>query len=349
MRYSHGGDIYTYGEVVDFSVNVNPLGMSEHVAEAAKRGIEKAGAYPDCQCRELRKKLARRQGLPEAYYVFGNGAAEIFYTLVLAEKPKQALLPVPAFSEYERALNTVGCRIKYYETERADSFCIDERFLSELNKETDIVFLCSPGNPSGAVIDRGLLLKVIRLCEKFQIRLVVDECFAGLLEEPEKHSVMNETARCPYLTVVRAFTKTFAMPGLRLGYGITSDAGLTEKMEQMRQPWSVSIPAQEAGIAALDEETRVREAGRLISEERSFLEEQMQRLGIEYVPSDANYILMHSGIDLFRELKKHNILIRDCSDYRGLEKGWYRTAVRGRRENQILIQALEKIIKEAGR
>ena len=84
MRYSHGGDIYTYGEVVDFSVNVNPLGMSEYVAEAAKRGIEKAGAYPDCQCRELRKKLARRQGLPEAYYVFGNGAAEIFYTLVLA-------------------------------------------------------------------------------------------------------------------------------------------------------------------------------------------------------------------------------------------------------------------------
>ena len=160
---------------------------------------------------------------------------------------------------------------------------------------------------------------------------------------------MNETARCPYLTVVRAFTKTFAMPGIRLGYGITSDAGLTEKMEQMRQPWSVSVPAQEAGIAALDEEARVREAGRLISEERRFLEEQLQRLGIEYVPSDANYILMHSRIDLFHELKKHNILIRDCSDYRGLGKGWYRTAVRGRRENQILIQALEKIIKEAGR
>ena len=124
---------------------------------------------------------------------------------------------------------------------------------------------------------------------------------------------------------------------------------LPKEMEQMRQPWSVSIPAQEAGIAALDEETRVREAGRLISEERSFLEEQLQRLGIEYVPSDANYILMHSRIDLFHELKKHNILIRDCSDYRGLEKGWYRTAVRRRRENQILVQALEKIIKEAGR
>ena len=120
-------------------------------------------------------------------------------------------------------------------------------------------------------------------------------------------------------------------------------------MEQMRQPWSVSVPAQEAGIAALDEETRVREAGRLISEERSFLEEQLQRLGIEYVPSKANYILMRCGIDLFHELKKHNILIRDCSDYRGLEKGWYRTAVRRRRENQILVQALEKIIKEAGR
>ena len=349
MRYSHGGDIYTYGDLLDFSVNINPLGISEHVAEAAKQSIEKAEAYPDCQCRKLRKKLARRQGLPETYYVFGNGAAEIFYTLVLAEKPEKALLPVPAFSEYERALNTVGCRINYYGTEKEKGFCIDETFLNALNEETDIVFLCSPGNPAGAVTDRKLLLKAAQLCEKFQIRLVVDECFGGLLEEPEAHSVIKETVRYPHLIVVRAFTKTFAMPGLRLGYGVTSDTGLTEKMEQMRQPWSVSIPAQEAGIAALDEETRVREAGRLISEERSFLEEQMQRLGIEYVPSKANYILMRCGIDLFHELKKHNILIRDCSDYRGLGKGWYRTAVRGRRENQILVQALEKTIKEAGR
>lgn len=349
MRYSHGGDIYTYGDMLDFSVNVNPLGMSAQVMEAAKQGIEKAAAYPDFQCRKLRKKLARRQGIPEEYYVFGNGAAEIFYTLVLAEKPKQALLPVPAFSEYERALNTVGCRINYYETKRENAFCIDDNFLSGLNEKTDIVFLCSPGNPAGAIIDRKLLLKAIQLCEQFRIRLVVDECFGGLLEEPEAHSVIKNTVRYPHLIVVRAFTKTFAMPGLRLGYGVTSDTGLTGKMEQMRQPWSVSVPAQEAGIAALDEAAPVREAGRLIFEERRFLEEQLERLKIEYIPSDANYILMYSKIDLFHELKKYNILIRDCSDYRGLTKGWYRTAVRRRKENQVLVQALEKIIKEAGR
>lgn len=349
MRYSHGGDIYTYGDLLDFSVNINPLGISEHVAEAAKQSIEKAEAYPDCQCRKLRKKLARRQGLPETYYVFGNGAAEIFYTLVLAEKPEKALLPVPAFSEYERALNTVGCRINYYGTEKEKGFCIDETFLNALNEETDIVFLCSPGNPAGAVTDRNLLLKTAQLCEKFQIRLVVDECFGGLLEDPEAHSVIKETVRYSHLIVVRAFTKTFAMPGLRLGYGVTSDTGLTEKMEQMRQPWSVSIPAQEAGIAALDEEARVREAARLISEERRFLEEQLERLGIETISSEANYILMYSERDLFHELKKDNILIRDCSDYRGLTKGWYRIAVRKRKENQILIRSLEKIVKEGGR
>lgn len=349
MRYSHGGDIYTYGDLLDFSVNINPLGISEHVAEAAKQSIEKAEAYPDCQCRKLRKKLARRQGLPETYYVFGNGAAEIFYTLVLAEKPEKALLPVPAFSEYERALNTVGCRINYYGTEKEKGFCIDETFLNALNEETDIVFLCSPGNPAGAVTDRKLLLKAAQLCEKFQIRLVVDECFGGLLEEPEAHSVIKETVRYPHLIVVRAFTKTFAMPGLRLGYGVTSDTGLTEKMEQMRQPWSVSIPAQEAGIAALDEEARVREAAGLIAEERRFLEEQLERLGIETISSEANYILMYSEKDLFHELKKDKILIRDCSDYRGLTKGWYRIAVRKRKENQILIRSLEKIVKEGGR
>lgn len=349
MRYSHGGDIYTYGDMLDFSVNVNPLGISEHVTEAAKRGIEQAEAYPDSRCRKLREKLSQRQGLPQEYYVFGNGAAEIFYTLVLAEKPKQAFLPVPAFSEYERALRTVGCRIKYYRTKRENAFCIDEAFLSELNEQIDIVFLCSPGNPAGAVTDRKLLIRAVQLCEKFQIRLVADECFAGLLEEPEKYSIIKETVRYPHLTVVRAFTKTFAMPGLRLGYGITSDRRLAEKVEQMRQPWSVSIPAQEAGIAALDEESMVREAGKLISEERHFLEEHLDRLGMEYIPSDANYILLYSETDLFNEMKKRNILIRDCADYRGLAKGWYRIAVRRRSENQILVRAFEEIMKEAGR
>ena len=116
MQYTHGGDIYTYGEMIDFSVNINPLGPSKKVIEAAKRALLQSAAYPDCKCRKLREKLADRLRVDERMFAFGNGAAELLYTLVLAEKSKKALLPIPSFSEYEQALKTVGCEIKYYQT-----------------------------------------------------------------------------------------------------------------------------------------------------------------------------------------------------------------------------------------
>lgn len=350
MRYSHGGDIYTHENMLDFSVNVNPLGMSAHVEAAAKRGIEHSEAYPDSRCRKLRKKLADSQGLPEEYYIFGNGAAEIFYMLVLAEKPGQVLLPVPAFSEYERALHTVGSKIRYYYTKEENRFCIDEQFPDELNEEQDMIFLCSPGNPAGCMISRDLLYRTAERCEQLQIRLVLDECFVELIRKPDDFSMIGELRRYPHLVIVRAFTKTYAMPGLRLGYGITADIELAEKMERIHQPWSVSIPAQEAGAAALDETVRTEAARLLIAREKQFLEEQLDRMKISYISSDVNYILMRSEKDLFDGLKRRGILIRDCSDYRGLGKGWYRTAVRTHEDNLHLVRALKEITEtEAAR
>ena len=134
MIYEHGGDIYTYNDMLDFSVNVNPLGTPERVIAAAKRGVQSAAVYPDSRCRKLREKLSGKQEVSENNYVFGNGAAELIYTLVLAEKPLKALIPVPAFSEYERALQSVGCEIKYFYTKENNYFCIDNNFLNKLEK-----------------------------------------------------------------------------------------------------------------------------------------------------------------------------------------------------------------------
>ena len=122
MEYGHGGDIYTYRDMLDFSVNVNPFGPSEAVLEAAKRGIDKCCAYPDSQCRALKAALAEKLGVPQEYILPGNGAADLFFSLVTAEKPKKALIPVPAFSEYERALRTADCQIRYYQTEEKENF-----------------------------------------------------------------------------------------------------------------------------------------------------------------------------------------------------------------------------------
>ncbi len=344
MIYGHGGDIYTYQDMLDFSVNVNPLGPPQCVIEAAKRGVEQMAVYPDIRCTGLRKKLAYRQGLPEEYYIFGNGAAELIYTLTLARKPKHALIPVPAFSEYEQALRSVGCDIKYHRTKQEDYFCIHQDFLEELKEDVDIVFLCSPSNPSGHVIDRGLLHEVVNRCERLGILLVLDECFIEFLHTSKEKTMVRETENYRHLFVLRAFTKTYAMPGLRLGYGITSDKELLEKMLRKRQPWSVSVPAQEAGMAALDAVDYVQTARECITRERQYLEKKFRELNIGFIPSDANFILMYTEKDLFEEMRKYRILIRDCGNYRGLQKGWYRVAVRTRQENMLLIKALQDIM-----
>ena len=348
MEYAHGGDIYTYKGMLDFSVNVNPLGPSERVVDAAKRGVERAAEYPDSRCGRLREALAEKKGIPVERFIAGNGAADLFFSLVLAERPRKAVIPVPAFSEYGQALRTVDCSVREYFLKKENNFCMTEDFLNELTPETDITFLCSPSNPAGQVIPGELLRKIADRCEACGIRLVVDECFIDFLTEPAEHTVERMTERYPCLFVVQAFTKIHAVPGLRLGYGITSDTELIERMQQVRQPWSVSIPAQEAGIAALGDEERVRAAREVTCRERARMEKELRECGVEVVPSQANFILMHSPYDLFTHLKDRGILIRDCSNYSGLGKGWYRTAVRRKEENDCLLEAVRQICLEEG-
>lgn len=352
MKYCHGGDIYTYEGMLDFSVNINPLGPSKAVMEAAKRGVEQMAAYPDSRCRKLRKKLSEKLKVSEESILFGNGAAELIYNLVRAERPKRALLPVPSFSEYEQALVSVGCQVEYCHMSRADDFSVTEDLLGALTEEMDLLFLCSPSNPSGKAVEKELLERIALRCEELGIRLVLDECFVEFLPDAKERSMIRETARFPHLFVLRAFTKMHAMAGLRLGYGVTSDENLAEKMERISQPWNVSIPAQEAGMAALDEGEREEKTIRLICSEREKMEEEMRKMGIDFVSSDANFILFKGKDDLFERFVEEGILIRDCSDYVGLKKGWFRTAVRTGEENRIFLEALARIIeteKEDGR
>lgn len=345
MEYGHGGDIYTYKDMLDFSVNVNPFGPSEAVLEAAKRGVDKCCAYPDSQCRDLKAALSEKLGVPEKFILPGNGAAELIFSIVTAEKPKKALIPVPAFSEYEQALRAVNCQPQYHLLEERENFRLTERFLDDLTEDLDMVFLCSPSNPAGQVIPEALLRRIMDRCQKKEIRLVLDECFIEFADREKKFCLETEARDFPWLFAVRAFTKMHAIPGLRLGYGITSDTGLLERMCMARQPWSVSIPAQEAGIAALSEEESLKadKTRALVRAERARMEQELAGLGIRVIPSEANFILMYSNMDLAEGLKEKGILVRDCGNYPGLGKGWYRTAVRLPEENDLLVKALREL------
>lgn len=343
MDYVHGGDIYTYEGMLDFSANINPFGPSRKVKEAVASSAESIGVYPDSRSGKLRKALAEKENIDGEMLVFGNGAADLIFSVVFAERPRKAVLTAPSFSEYAQALKAAGCEIVYHYLKEEEDFQLGEDYLDKLTEDTDLIFLCSPDNPTGQTVEKGLLLQIIQRCKEHRIRLVLDECFYEFQENTKDILSAKEALETKEVFLMRAFTKMYAMPGLRLGYGISSDRDFLERLAYVRQPWSVSVTAQTAGLAALKEPERAEMTRLFVSEERKMMEKELGRIGVRYFPSSANYMLLKSNYDLFERLKEYNILIRDCSNYEGLRKGFYRTAIKGSSENRQLLSALEKI------
>lgn len=344
MEYLHGGDIYTYEGVTDYSVNLNPFGPSERMLAAMQESLAHAGEYPDSRCSALRRALAVDFGIPEDFLIFGNGAAELIFLAAWALKPKKAVLTLPAFTEYRRALLSAGCRcIVDDQLREENNFRLEEGYLELLTDEVDMIILCSPDNPSGGVIPKELLRRIVKKCSEHQIMMVLDECFVEFLDEPEKQTLLQECFETKQLLILRAFTKISAVPGVRIGYAITSNRELLEKMEENRQPWSVSCVAQAAGLAAIGEKDRWEETREFITKERGWLEKQLTQIGVQWFSSEVNYLLLKSPYPLFELLLEQKLLIRDCANYKGLTKGYYRIAVRSRQDNERLIQALARI------
>ena len=144
----HGGDVYGGGITLDFSANTNPLGTPPGVLEAVCRALPRLHRYPDPYCRRLVQAIAGHEQVPASYILCGNGAADLIYRLVHAEKPKRALLISPTFSEYEKALSEAGCEVAFHELNEADNFAVTERILDDISDDTDMLFLCSPNNPT---------------------------------------------------------------------------------------------------------------------------------------------------------------------------------------------------------
>lgn len=354
----HGGDIYTYQGMLDFSANINPLGIPSSVVKAAAQGAAQAASYPDTQCRELRRALAEQEsrGLPQPIrpeqLICGNGAADLIFALALAQKPRQALLLAPGFHEYEQALRAIDCQIQYHYLTEQDGFALNvSRLAAELTPATELLFLCNPNNPTGLALTRQQLRPLLESCRKCGTLLVLDECFNEFLDEPAAYTLKPLLAEFPNLFILKAFTKLYAMPGLRLGYGISADAGLLARLAEVSQPWRVSTPAQLAGLAALQEQEYVRQAQALVRQERQFLRHELSALGLKVYNSLANYIFFRSPdgwpaeFDLAAACRERQILIRDCSNYVGLQPGFYRIAVRTRPENEKLLQALRQIVR----
>lgn len=347
----HGGDWagfeMEYGTPpMDFSSNVSPLGLPESVRRAAAEALWDAERYPDPLCRELRRAIAGAEGVSENWCLCGCGSADLIYRVVLAVRPRRALVTAPAFAEYEAALELVQCDTAHYPLKEETDFALDGGVLNAVTPDTDMVFLCQPNNPTGRSVSRSLLVNLLDRCREVRALLVVDECFCDFLDDPGTYTMKELLGRYENLLILKAFTKLYAMAGLRLGYCLCACAPLVDAMRVAGQPWAVSGPAQAAGLAALRETEYVQTVCALISLERPWLRGELTRLGFRVIPGEANYLLFFSPKPLAESLRRRGILLRDCGNYRGLGSGWYRTAVRTHEENCRLAAALADIMKE---
>lgn len=335
--------------MLDFSASLNPLGMPECVRRAAVQGIEASVHYPDPDCRELRRAIAETQDVKESWCICGNGAADLLDRLMLAMAPKRCMICPPTFAEYERAARNHRCKLLFHYLKEDQGFSLSRRILRTLRPGLDLLILCNPNNPTGEAVSPRLLEEILTLCKKNGTFLLVDESFLDLTEAEYAYPMTKYLENYDNLFLLRSLTKSYAMPGLRLGYLLTSNTALLERMKDCGQPWSVSVPAQYAGAAALREAVDWPRKGRiLVKNEKKRLLSFLGEHSIQTFDSRANYIFFRvPGVtDLRERLLEQDILIRSCASFRGLGKDYYRIAIRTEKENTIFINTFKQLLQE---
>ncbi len=338
----HGGDIYANRVRLDFSANINPAGMPGAVRQAVIDSVGTSAVYPDPHCTALRQAIAEAEGVPADGILCGNGAAELIYSYAYALRsldPSPALLIEPTFCEYELALRAAGIEADRLLLRKEDSFRLTDRILFADLRRYGALFLCSPNNPTGLTVEPWL----IRALAETGVRLFFDFCFLDLTADPERYDIPSLLAEYPNVTVLKAFTKSYAMAGLRLGYVLSSDGDFLGRMAEKAPCWNVSVPAQAAGIAALGCRAWLGESVKSISAERERLAKAFSSLGLTVIPGEANFLLLYADRPVPALLRERGILVRDCADYPGLGPGWFRVAVRTKDENDALIAAVREV------
>ena len=359
----HGGEVWEVmsrtglrrDEIIDFSANVNPLGPSPLALESIKNNLDCIPYYPDSDCNLLREAIAKYLGgISRENVILGNGSTEIIHLFaeVFIERGDSALIPVPTFGEYEKAVRKMGGKPRYIRLSR--NFHIDlESFLNEM-EGAKIIFLCNPNNPTSTLILYDSLLKIVEKAYEEEALVFLDESFIEFVDEKKRFSMVREVEKYPNLFVLRSFTKVFGLAGLRVGYGV-AHSEVASLLLRAKVPWNVNCLAQAAAIAALNDDEYLRRTWRLIKDEKAFLLRELRRIkGFKVFPAHANFILINirdsgfTAAELKERLLKYGILIRDCSSFRGLDEYYIRVAVRTRWENEKFIKSLRDILNSRG-
>jgi len=328
--------------LLDFSSNVNPLGFPSKVRDALNN-ISQVSIYPDPNSSELRVHLEKYTGVLQNQIIVGNGATEIIYNYCAAFlRNQKVLIPIPTFSEYESAAKLNGARLYFFKTMDLNQNLSE--FQNVIEKK-NCIFLCNPNNPTGILIKKSNMLKILESARDKSVMVFLDECFIELVPDSNE-SVVSYLKEFDNLFILRSLTKSFGLAGLRIGYGL-GNKKIIEILQKIKIPWNVSGIAQQSSIKALSDKSHLPKTLNIIKKESKFLINSISKIkGFTCYNSATNFILIKSNIksnQIQNRLLKQNILIRDCSTFHGLNDNFIRIAVRTRKENLKLIEALRKL------
>lgn len=346
--YHHGGEaLEEYNIKYDFSVNTNPLGAPKQVYRSLTT-LDELEQYPkkadyDRLCEMIIRHESDCYGIrpdcDEEKVILGNGASEIIFSLIMMLRPHLALIEEPCFFGYERAARAAGADIIYAG--------IDE--MNELirEKKPDIVCICNPQSPTGKLKDESRLKQIAASCDDVGAHLFLDECFLEFVPDYGKRTFAPFLNKYKYLTLIRAFTKVYSIPGVRLGYAYVSSALQEFEPRNYFSEWNVSSIALRFGMEAMSAGSGyIRETQKLIEKEKSYLASCLESLGMTEISGDVNYLFFKCEKKLYRPLLERGFLIRRCNNYHGIPKsGYYRIAVKTRPQNEVLIASVENILE----
>ena len=368
----HGGNIYkVFREknikgIMDYSSNINPYGIPESLKKKITENLEVLERYPDPDYVELREKLANLNKVNLSDIILGNGATEIIFLFMKVINPKKILIVSPTFGEYERAVKATEIsgdienkkiEIEYFELKESDDFKLNIGNLkNELENKYDLLIICNPNNPTGKFLKLAQTEEILKECNKYDTKLFIDEAFIEFLEDGMKESIINTEGNKKNLFVTRAFTKFFAIPGLRLGYGMYFDKELEKKISEKKEPWSVNNIAEMAGLTVLDDAEYIEKTLKWIAEEKKYIYEKLNEIsGIKVYKTEVNFItgkidekLFSEGLNvkvLREKMLEQGILIRDASNFKFLDERFFRLAIKDRASNERIIEVMKEIFR----
>jgi len=381
----HGGNLrlaqerYGRKTFIDLSANINPFGPPPGVWQALQEGMADIVHYPDTQCKELIEALAARFGLPQDWIIAGNGAGELIFNVVWALRPRQVLIPLPAFSEYERAARAWGANVRHLPLgaggwqslpgngssagaasgESPASFERDrevlQAFWSKSLRGGDMVFLCTPHNPTGSAMTPLQLETALEAAAIHNCTVVVDESFYDFLPDAERWSARRYLHECRHLIVLYSLTKFYSIPGLRLGAAFAHPETI-QALNRVRDPWSVNCLAQRAGVLALKDDCFADAARERLAAAKAYFYAEFARRSfprLTLLPTTVNFALIElrewSASEFTDQLARRGVLVRDCSNFQSLPGNYVRVAIKDIPSMKAFLDAVELLEKDESR